>query len=164
MPCSYWCYMVGAIRPTTYPQKLAPRGDFQVKDVVYTKWDTEATDASERLQSHSLKGDPQAQRRLISEVLGPLYQANRSSLVLMGDFNFTLDDEMDRFNGAASSNTSHPDQLTSSLFATTCPKLPCAFRHRHPTRRSFTHFWSTGASRLDRAHVSEQLLPYILQC
>ena len=109
-------------------------------------------------------GDPQAQRRLISEVLGPLYQANRSSLVLMGDFNFTLDVEMDRFNGAASSNTSHPDQLTSSLFATTCPKLPCAFRHRHPTRRSFTHFWSTGASRLDRAHVSEQLLPYILQC
>eukprot|EP00798_Chlamydomonas_sp_ICE-L_P014110 gene14110-biopygen23198 len=108
--------------------------------------------------------DPQAQRRLISEVLGPLYQANRSSLVLMGDFNFTLDVEMDRFNGAASSNTSHPDQLTSSLIATTCPKLPCAFRHRHPTRRSFTHFWSAGASRLDRAHVSEQLLPYILQC
>lgn len=27
-----------------------------MKDVVYTKWDTEATDASERLQSHPLKG------------------------------------------------------------------------------------------------------------
>ena len=109
-------------------------------------------------------GDPHAQRRLISEVLGPLYQAYQASLTLMGDFNFSLDVGLDRFSSVASSNTPHPDRLTSSLFTSTCPKLPCAFRHRHPTRRSFTHFWGTGASRLDRAHISEQLLPYVLQC
>ena len=105
-------------------------------------------------------GDPMRQRLFLTSVLGTFYLAYRSRLALMGDFNFTLDANVDRFRTTdplSPSPSPHRDVATSSLFASLCPDLPCAFRHLHPTKRSYTHFWGTGASRLDRAHVSSPI-------
>ena len=39
-----------------------------------------------------------------------------------------------------------------------------AFRHKHPTRTSYTYVCGTAASRIDHMYVSSTLLPHLLQC
>ena len=45
----------------------------------------------------------------------------------------------------------------------TLPDLQCAFRLKHPTKRTYTYVGS-GLSRIDRIYVSSSLAPYVERC
>lgn len=58
------------------------------------------------------------------------------------------------------------EQITAAIMQQLCTQhgLVDAFRSRHPTKKVYTFLGPTGASRLDRFHISASLEPFLLQC
>ena len=79
-----------------------------------------------------------------------------------GDFNFVPDVALDRVSSVATgSAASHPNTGVQRAWERHLPDLQDAYRVRHPTARTYTHFSPTSAARLDRFVVCGALLPYV---
>jgi exonuclease III len=125
---------------------------------------------------------PVAQRAFIDNKLGPLWQqwhntaANSSdhqhgpavpTLVWGGDWNFLEDTQLDKINAATQATMasavlqSHPPVATH--LHQLIPNMCDAFRHLHPTRRCYTWFGPTTATRLDRIYLEHTMVPYLLR-
>ena len=111
-----------------------------------------------------LPNSPTQQRSFIQSILHPLLASLPPHTVALwgGDFNFVPDAVVDRTSTAASITGSHPDYGVQRWWREHLSELRDAFRHRHPTTRSYTRFGGTSASRLDRLYVSEGLLPFLV--
>lgn len=117
-----------------------------------------------RLASIYMPNQPTAQRSFLEASLGQLaaQTGRRAAAVWGGDFNFVEDQKLDR----VTSRRSHAaEQRTAAAWQERLKQLKVplvdAFRHLHPTRRSYSHFSPSGAARLDRFYVPEQLLPHV---
>jgi exonuclease III len=97
----------------------------------------------------------------IQQQLQPAMQAPGSYL-LAADFNFVTNLALDRVSTAPGG--SQPSTAAAQCFANAFPSMVDVFRHRHPTRRAYTHHSPTSAARLDRWYASEALQPYLWQC
>ena len=118
-----------------------------------------------RLQLASIylsSGNPAAQRQQIETHLKPLAAAGSRHQLWGGDFNFAPAPHLDRLGWAP--GEPHPDTGTQRRWAAALPKLIDVWRHRHPTRRSYTFLAAGAASRLDRFYASPELEPYVASC
>ena len=105
--------------------------------------------------------DPPAQRAFIATHLTAA-AAVPGLPVWAGDYNFVRDRARDSSARAPTSRAS--DIATSRGFDAALPGLADAYRHLHPTRRSFSFVHASGASRIDRLHLSTALLPCLRSC
>ena len=111
-----------------------------------------------------LPNEAPRQTKFIEQHLRPLRASlpADTKLVWGGDFNFVPDVALDRVSSAASgSAASHPNTGVQRAWERHLPDLLDAYRVRHPTTRSYTHFGPTSAARLDRFAVCGGLLPYV---
>lgn len=117
-----------------------------------------------RLASIYMPNQPTEQRQFMQTSLGQLaaHTGKRTTPVWAGDFNFVEDQRLDR----VTTRQSHAaEQLTAAAWQARIGQLKAplvdAFRHLHPSRKSFSHFSRSGAARLDRFYVGEQLLSHV---
>ena len=112
------------------------------------------------------------QRDFLASIMPQLCSLHRSrQLVLVGDFNFVEDPQLDRWHNSvaegrrqrpprAPADSSAPPALAAATYG-----LVDAFRLLHPTRRCYTHHQHTSegytAARLDRAYVAQRLQGYV---
>ena len=130
-------------------------------------------------------GKPAQQQAFINTHLTHL-RTLRGDHMWLGDFNFTMDPDLDRLSRirlpshpsdtintstsnmptlAPSHPTPHTDRSLANLFNTvTNGEMIDTFRSLHPRRTAFTYYHSTAASRIDRIHTSSILGPYIHSC
>ena len=91
-------------------------------------------------------------------------------LVVAGDFNIALNQQLDRLALGAAPRRTNPDEqlLADQLQEVVCVDhhLADAFRHLHPARRAFTwhRVQPAQASLIDRIFVPSGLLRHVLQC
>ena len=110
-------------------------------------------------------GDPIGQELFIQQRLRPLLTRVGGDCIIGGDFNFTMDWRLDRRPvppGATSHRDDRPADAMKRLSSTHL--LSDAFRHLHPTNRSFTFSNHCAASLLDRFFLSARMLPFLAQC
>ncbi|CAI5969428.1 unnamed protein product [Closterium sp. NIES-65] len=104
--------------------------------------------------------DPALRTLFFRDVLGPVVDQIPSSshLLIIGDFNLVEDPAMDKTSGCGSSSENEKFFLRCCSF-----QLSDAFRVLHPRKREYT-FYSAAqqeSSRIDRALVSQSLLPHL---
>ena len=117
-----------------------------------------------RLASIYMPNQPTEQRQFMQASFGQLAARTGTQAVPVwgGDFNFVEDQHLDRVTTRQSNAA---EQLTAAAWQTRLTQLKAplvdVFRHLHPSRRSYSHFSRSGAARLDRFYVAEQLLPHV---
>ena len=103
-----------------------------------------------------------------SIITGPLAEAYRTAhgtnVVVLGDFNFVLDTNLDRRHLQRSVTTHPRDAVPAAAWNHQFSQLHDAWRILHPHRRAFTYVRSDAASRIDRVYVSSMLLPQLATC
>ena len=117
-------------------------------------------------------GQPRRQQGFVRERLDPLLRGCSGAVVLAGDFNFTSDWRKDRAwvagvgQGGTRPESHKRDERPSKAMGALARDVGMtdAFRHKHPTRTSYTYVCGTAASRIDHMYVSSTLLPHLLQC
>lgn len=110
-------------------------------------------------------GDPVQQQLFIERRLHPLLARVGGDCVIGGDFNFTMDWRLERRPlppGLTSHRDDRPANAMRQLSST--HHLRDAFRHRHPSARSFSFSNHCAASLLDRFFLSAGMLPFLAQC
>lgn len=105
----------------------------------------------------------------LGEVLPSLLRLHPTrQLVLLGDFNFVEDPQLDRWRApqllAAAHAPTPGDAVGPAALAAAAPGFKDAFRCLHPHRRAYTHHGVSGAARLDRVYVPEALCTYLHRC
>ena len=110
-------------------------------------------------------GDPAGQSSFISDRLRPLVASSSLPCLIAGDFNFTPSWLFDRLS-TAQPVAVHRDEAPAAamLQLATEQRLVDAYRHLHPSRRSYTFHGPRSAARLDRIYISAPLLPYLHSC
>lgn len=111
-----------------------------------------------------------AKAAFIRDVLGPAVRDTPASYhpVVLGDFNFVEDPEMDRARPNPEAghllwgNENHRDNATTAVFRDELPSLVDTFRVRHPTRKAVTQWQWNSAARLDRIYLTDATLPFML--
>lgn len=101
--------------------------------------------------------DPVGQKAFIRDHLQPLVAAS-PNLLLAGDFNFVLNEALDR------TLASGRDAPVAAVWSAACPTLVDVYRAAHPSRRAYTFISSSAASRLDRFHAAPSLASRITAC
>ena len=114
-------------------------------------------------------GDTARQALAVKKVLGPLAAKQRADgweCVWGGDWNF-CHVHCGLLPAAASARLESttaaggPGRPARAWDGMAGPQLIDIFRAKHPSRRAYTHFHHTGASRLDRMYVSDRLGPHV---
>ena len=110
-----------------------------------------------------LPNEPTQQKHSITTQLQPLKASLPAGTKLLwgGDFNFAPDVSLDRVSRVANITNNHPDTGVQRVWEHQLPDLLDAYRTRHPTTRSYTHFSPTSAARLDRFFVCGDMQPYV---